>query len=52
MMMFMKKSEKIWLIVIAFSAAFWFLQRRSTTDQLFGRALKNVGEDELASFLV
>ena len=50
--MFVKRSDKIWLIVIAFLAALWFLQRKSPSDQLFGGVLENLGEEELASFLV
>jgi hypothetical protein len=48
----MKRNDKIWLMIIAFLAALWFLQRRNPADQMFGRALENLGEEELASLLV
>jgi hypothetical protein len=38
--------------MIAFLAAFWFLQKKNTADQLVGRALENLGEHELASLLI
>jgi len=48
----MRRSEKIWLIVIAFLAAWWFLQRKSAADQFAGNIFEDLGEQELETFLV
>jgi len=48
----MRSSDKILLIVIAFLAAWWFLQRKSAADQFAGRIFEDLGEQELATFLI